>query len=385
MDNPVNWSYPTAIRFGAGRIAELGEACQSAGILNPLLVTDPGLVNLPITGTAVAAVESAGLPCAVFADIKPNPTGENVEAGLAMMRSGGHDGVIAFGGGSALDAGKVIAFMFGQTRPLWDFEDIGDWWTRADADGIKPVIAVPTTAGTGSEVGRAGVITNSDTHTKKIIFHPKMLPVTVICDAALTVDLPPHLTAGTGIDAFIHCLEAYCSNVYHPLSAGIAVEGMRLIKDNLPAAFADGSNLMARGHLLSAAAMGATAFQKGLGGIHALAHPIGAVYDTHHGLTNAVLAPYVLKRNRVAVEARFTRLCQWLDIDGGFDGFMQYLLALRESMGIPHTLDAIGVGDDRFELLASMAVDDPSMGTNPIALTTDDCMALLRAAHSGTL
>lgn len=381
----TNWSYPTAIRFGAGRIAELGEACQSAGIVNPLLVTDPGLANLPITASAVNAVKSAGLPCAVFSDIKPNPTGENVDAGLAVMRSGGHDGVIAFGGGSALDAGKVIAFMFGQSRPLWDFEDIGDWWTRADPAGIKPVIAIPTTAGTGSEVGRAGVITNTETHTKKIIFHPAMLPVTVICDAALTVDLPPHLTAGTGIDAFIHCLEAYCSDVYHPLSAGIAVEGMRLIKDNLPIAYHDGSNLEARGHLLSAAAMGATAFQKGLGGIHALAHPIGAVYDTHHGLTNAVLAPYVLKRNRAAVEERFTRLCHWLGIDGGFDGFMAYLLTLRESLGIPHTLEAIGVGNDQFDTLAAMAVEDPSMGTNPIALTTDDCVALLEAAYSGQL
>ena len=381
----VNWSYPTAIRFGTGRIEELGEACRSAGILNPLLVTDPGLASLPITATAVAAVRAADLPCATFSDIKPNPTGENVEAGLNIMRSGQHDGVIAFGGGSALDAGKVIAFMYGQTRPLWDFEDIGDWWTRADPNGIKPVIAIPTTAGTGSEVGRAGVITNSETHTKKIIFHPAMLPVTVICDAALTVDLPPHLTAGTGIDAFIHCLEAYCSDVYHPMSAGIAVEGMRLIKDHLPTAYRDGSNLEARGHLLSAAAMGATAFQKGLGGIHALAHPIGAVYDTHHGLTNAVLAPYVLKRNRPAVEERFARLCNWLGIDGGFDGFMNYLLSMRHSLGIPNTLADIGVGDDQFDRLATMAVEDPSMGTNPIALTTEDCVTLLQAAHTGEL
>lgn len=381
----TNWSYPTAIRFGAGRISELGEACISAGMKNPLLVTDPGIATLPITANAINVVKAAGLPCALFSDIKPNPTGKNVEDGLAVLRSGKHDGVIAFGGGSGLDAGKVIAFMLGQKRPMWDFEDVDDWWTRADPNGIAPIIAVPTTAGTGSEVGRAGVITNEETHTKKIIFHPKMLPAVVICDAELTVGLPPQLTAGTGIDAFVHCLEAYCAPTYHPMSEGIAVEGMRLVKEYLPRAYKDGADLEARGHMLSAAAMGATAFQKGLGGIHALSHPVGAVYDTHHGLTNAVFTPYVLQKNRSAIEAKLERLTAWLGINGGFSGFMDYILDMRESMGISHTIEGIGVDDKQFDLLARMAVEDPSMGTNPIKLSEADCVGLLENAYSGNV
>lgn len=385
MTTNTNWSYPTSIRFGAGRISELADACQAAGISRPLLVTDPGIAALPITAGAVEFLNAAGIECAVFSDIKPNPTGQNVENGLAVMRGGNHDGVIAFGGGSGLDAGKVIAFMQGQTRPMWDFEDIGDWWTRADPAGIAPIVAVPTTAGTGSEVGRAGVITNEDTHTKKIIFHPDMLPKVVICDAELTTGLPPHLTAGTGIDAFVHCLEAYCAPTYHPMSEGIAVEGMRLVKEFLPVAYKNGNDLEARGQMLSAAAMGATAFQKGLGGIHALSHPVGAVYDTHHGLTNAVFMPYVLMRNRAAIEDKLGRLSAWLGITGGFNGFMDYVLSMREDMGIVHSIKDIGVDDAQFDRLAAMAVEDPSMGTNPVNLTVADCVALMEQAYEGNL
>lgn len=381
----TNWSYPTSIRFGTGRIKELGEACREAGVNRPLLVTDPGIADLPITQQAISSVETAGLSCSVFSNIKPNPTGTNIEAGLQVMRDGNHDGVIAFGGGSGLDAGKVIAFMHGQTRPIWDFEDIDDWWTRADPAGIAPIIAVPTTAGTGSEVGRAGVITNEQTRTKKIIFHPRMLPHTVICDAELTRDLPPALTAGTGIDAFVHCLEAYCAPTYHPMSEGIAVEGMRLIKEYLPIAYNDGTNMEARGHLLSAAAMGATAFQKGLGAIHALSHPVGAIYDTHHGLTNAVFMPYLVQRHKPVIEEKLQRLTRWLGIEGGFDGFVQYLLDMRESMGISHTIRELGVSPDDFETLAEMAVNDPSMSTNPVPLSRSECVEVLENAYSGQL
>ena len=383
----TNWSYPTALRFGAGRISELGDACKACTMENPLLVTDPGIASLPITQTAVNAVKAAGVDCAVFSDIKPNPTGRNVEAGVAAYKAGNHDSVIAFGGGSGLDAAKVIAFMQGQTRPIWDFEDVGDWWTRADPAGIAPVIAVPTTAGTGSEVGRAGVITNEETHTKKIIFHPDMMPKIVICDAELTVGLPPAMTAGTGFDAFVHCLEAYCAPTYHPMSEGIAVEGMRLVKEYLPRAYKNGSDLEARGHMLSAAAMGATAFQKGLGGIHALSHPVGAIYDTHHGITNAMFTPYVLLNNRPQIEKKLVRLADWLEIGGGFDGLFNYLLDLRESLEIPHTLAQLGVqvaaGSADIDRIATMAIEDPSAGGNPVAMTKPMCVGILEKAVAG--
>lgn len=293
MSIVANWSYPTAIRFGAGRISEIGEACAAAGIKKPLLITDRGLAKMDITTRALDLLEAAGLGRALFADVDPNPNEKNAAAGVAAFKEGGHDGVVAFGGGSGLDLGKLVAFLAGQTRPLWDFEDIGDWWTRADADAIAPIVAVPTTAGTGSEVGRASVITNSITEEKKIIFHPKFLPSVVICDPELTVGMPKFITAGTGLDAFAHCVEAFCSPHYHPMSQGMALEGMRLVKTFLPRAYADGSDLEARAHMMSAAAMGATAFQKGLGAIHALSHPIGAMYHTHHGTTNAVCMPAV--------------------------------------------------------------------------------------------
>ena len=286
----ANWNYPTPIRFGAGRIDEIAHACATAGITKPLLVTDRGLAEMEITKRTLSLLEDAGLGAAIFANVDPNPTDKNADEGVTFYREGGFDGVIAFGGGSGLDLAKVIAFMAGQTRPMWDFEDIGDWWTRADPDGIAPVVAVPTTAGTGSEVGRASVITNSETHEKKIIFHPKMLPAVVIADPELTVGMPKFITAGTGLDAFAHCVEAYSSPHYHPMSQGIALEGMRLVKDYLPTAYNDGANIEARAHMMSAAAMGSTAFQKGLGAIHALSHPIGAMHHTHHGTTNAAVS-----------------------------------------------------------------------------------------------
>jgi alcohol dehydrogenase len=381
----ANWNYPTAIRFGPGRIAELGAAARAAGIARPLLVTDPGILPLPIAQRALKAVKEAGLEAAVFSDVQANPTEANVADGLAMLRAGGHDGVIAFGGGSALDAGKVIAFMRGQTRPMWDFEDVGDWWSRADPDGIAPVVAVPTTAGTGSEVGRAGVITNLATRTKKVIFHPRMMPAQVILDPELTLGLPPLLTAGTGMDAFAHCLEAYASPSYHPLAEGIAVEGLRLCKDYLPLAYRNGSDLEARANMLAAAAMGATAFQKGLGAIHALSHPVGALYNTHHGLTNAVFMPYVLDFNREALWDKIDRLAAWLGIEGGFSGFLDFVLRFRRDLGIPHTLDRIGVDDARLEEMAEMAAVDPTAGGNPRHLSPADALDLYRRALDGRL
>jgi alcohol dehydrogenase len=383
MPPSANWTYPTAIRFGAGRIDELAAACAVAGITRPLFVTDPGLAGLPITTRALGGLAAAGLAPGLFHDVQPNPTEANVAAGLAVMRDGGHDGVIAFGGGSALDAGKVIAFMRGQTRPMWDFEDVGDWWTRADPAGIAPVVAVPTTAGTGSEVGRAGVITNLATRTKKVIFHPRMLPLQVILDPELTVPLPPTLTAGTGMDALAHCLEAYASPFYHPMAEGVAVEGIRLVQGNLLRAYRDGTDLEARGNMLVAAAAGATAFQKGLGAIHALSHPVGALYNTHHGLTNAVFMPYVLDFNREALWDKFDRLAGWLGLDGGFSGILDFVLRLRRDLGIPHTLDKIGVDDARFAEMAEMAIADPTAGGNPRPLTAADALDLYQRALDG--
>ena len=366
-----NWSYPTAIRFGAGRIAEIGEACRAAGIARPLLVTDRGLADLDITNATRELMAEAGLGDALFSAVDPNPTGENLDAALDVYRAGGFDGVVAFGGGSGLDLGKVLAFMAGQTRPVWDFEDVGDWWTRADPAGIHPIVAVPTTAGTGSEVGRAGVLTNTVTKEKKIIFHPKMLPAVVICDPELTVGLPPHVTAGTGLDAFAHCLEAYCSPHYHPMSQGIAVEGMRLVKEYLPRAYRDGADIEARSHMMAAAAMGATAFQKGLGAIHALSHPIGAHHHTHHGTTNAVVMPAVLRFNQQAVAAPLARAAAYLGIAGGYEGFCQFVSEQNVALGIPATLTALGVTAPDLGALTAAALEDPSVGGNPVKMTAE--------------
>ncbi|WP_280540825.1 iron-containing alcohol dehydrogenase [Chromohalobacter sp. 11-W] len=373
-----NWTYPTAIRFGAGRIKELPEACAEAGITRPLLVTDRGLAELPITVAALDILETSGLGRGLFAEVDPNPNERNLTAGVEAFRAGAHDGVIAFGGGSGLDLGKMVAFMSGQTRPVWDFEDIGDWWTRADAEAIAPIVAVPTTAGTGSEVGRASVITNAETHEKKIIFHPRVLPRVVLCDPELTVGMPRAITAGTGLDAFAHCVEAFSSPHYHPMSQGIALEGMRLVKEYLPRAYADGTDLEARAHMMSAAMMGSTAFQKGLGAIHAMSHPIGAVFNTHHGTTNAVCMPAVLEFNADCIRERFDMAAAYLGIDGGFDGFRAFVQALNDQLGIPRTLSKIGADPERIDDLAAMAIQDPSCGGNPVALTVEDLKALFR-------
>ena len=377
----VNWGYPTTIRFGPGRIRELPRACEVAGITSPLFVTDKGLRDLPITRAAVDLLPGAGF----FSEVKANPVDANVEAGVLAFRHGRHDGVVAFGGGSALDVGKCIAFMAGQSLPIWDFEDVGDNWKRADATAIAPIVAVPTTAGTGSEVGRAGVITNTEAKTKKVIFHPKMLPAVVISDPELTLGVPPKITAGTGMDALAHCLEAYFAPLFHPMSEGIAVEGARLVKDALPRAVADGSDLEARAMLMAAASMGAVAFQKGLGAIHAVSHPVGALYDTPHGLTNAVFMPYVLAFNGPAIETKAARLAAWLGLaEQSLVGLIDWILGLRDAVGIPHTLDGLGVTDDtKFQTMAEMAIVDPTASGNPVPLDVDGALRIFRAAAEG--
>ena len=373
----ANWSYPTAIRFGAGRISEIADACFVAGIKKPLLVTDRGLAGMEITQKTLNLLDDAGLGRAIFSDVDPNPNEKNAAAGVAAYKAGNHDGVIAFGGGSGLDLGKVVAFLAGQSRPIWDFEDIDDWWTRANSDVIAPIVAIPTTAGTGSEVGRASVITNSITQQKKIIFHPKFLPTVVICDPELTVGMPKFITAGTGLDAFAHCVEAYCSPHYHPMSQGMALEGMRLVKEYLPRAYSDATDLEARSHMMSAAAMGATAFQKGLGAIHALSHPIGAIYHTHHGTTNAVCMPAVLQFNKPAIKDTLAEAANYLSISGGFDGFCKFVDELNDSLAIPKSLAGLGIENPDIDRIVSGALIDPSTGGNPIKMTEENTRKLI--------
>ena len=379
----MNWNYPTTIWFGNQRINEIQKACESLNIRKPLIVTDPGILKTNIIEKINSSLVNKSN---IFSEVQSNPTGNNVELGVSYFNSNSHDGVIAVGGGSGMDVGKGIAFMAGQDRPLWDFEDIGDYWTRANSEAIKPIIAVPTTAGTGSETGRAGVYTNEKTKEKKIIFHPKMLPSIVILDPELTVPLPKSLTAFTGMDALAHCLESYCSNFFHPFSQGIALEGMFIVKNNLINAYHDGSNLDARGNMLAASSMGSIAFQKGLGAIHSLSHPVGAIYNTHHGLTNAVFMPYVLKRNKKVIEEKIISLSRYLNLeDQTFEGFMSWLLHLRKELLIPHTLKELIQEDSKFEEMSKMAKDDPSTGGNPIPLEINDFYNLYKDSYSGIL
>ncbi|KFF50199.1 alcohol dehydrogenase [Gammaproteobacteria bacterium MFB021] len=384
----ANWNYPTPIRIGAGRAEELPDACQALGMRAPLLITDPGLAALPMVEQALARCHEAGLAVDVFSQIQGNPTGANVAAGVAAFRAGDHDGVIAFGGGSGLDAAKAVALMARQPESLslWALEDRGDNWRQADADAVLPVVAVPTTAGTGSEVGRASVITDAEAQVKRIIFHPRMLPGAVILDPLLTRELPPGLTAATGMDALSHCLEAWCAPGYHPQAEGIAVEGMRRIRDALPRAYLNGDDLAARSDMLVASMMGATAFQRGLGAMHALAHPLGALFDAHHGMLNAVLMPYVLRANTRAIGEPMVRLARYLDLpQPGVAAVIDWVLDLRERLGIPHTLSALGIDDSHAERVGQMAVEDPSAGGNPIAFDAATYRGIFEAALAGRL
>jgi alcohol dehydrogenase class IV len=380
------WNFPTRVITGAGRIAELPDACRANDIAKPLLVTDQGLAGTALIASIVACVREAGIPISVFSGVKSNPTESNLRAGIDAFKAGGHDGVVAVGGGSALDVGKCVAFMAAQSRPVWDFEDVGDWWTRANTDGIAPIIAVPTTAGTGSEVGRAGVITREDTHEKKIIFHPLMMPRLAIEDPELAVGLPPFLTMATGMDALAHCFEAYCVKAFHPLADGVALEGMKIIDTYLPRAVENGSDLEARAYMFAAASMGATAFQKGLGAIHSVSHPVGARYDTHHGLTNGVLFPYVLVCNKTAIADKIPHIARALDLPGrDFDAILTWILAFRAKLGVPHTLAELGVKEIDAGTIAADAVKDPTAGANPRQLTEAEFKQLTLAAIRGDL
>ncbi len=376
----ADWSYPTSIRFGAGRISELADACKQARIKRPLFVANKGLTDLDIGRKALAVLDEAGLDYTIYAEVETNPTDKDLDAGLRAYWAGNHDGIVAFGGGSGLDLGKLIAFMSGQILSVWDFEAAKDGWKRADADTIAPIVAVPTAAGTGAEVTRAGALIDCEGEVKRNISHPRMMPNVVISDPELTTGLPMVITVGTGMDAFAHCLEAYSAPVYHPMSNGIALEGLRIVKENLPRVVADPMDIEARGQMMSAAAMGAVSLQKGLGAIHALSHPLNAVYNTHHGMTNAVLMPHVLKFNRDAIEPRIDMAAAYLGISGGFDGFTDFLARFIRDLGVPEKLSALGVDTARIDELAQMAVKDPSAASNPRTLGIDDARALYAAA-----
>ena len=379
----INWNYPTSIWFGLDRIKEIQKACDELKINNPLIVTDPGILKTDIIKKINSSLKNEAN---IFSEVQSNPTGANVEEGVKFFNKENHDGVIAVGGGSGMDTGKGIAFMSKQERPLWDFEDIGDWWTRARADVIFPIIAIPTTAGTGSETGRASVFTNELTKEKKIIFHPKMLPSKVILDPYLTVPLPPSLTAFTGMDALAHCLEAYSSEIFHPLSQGIALEGMKIIKDNLVKVFNNGNDIEARANMLVTSCMGSIAFQKGLGAIHSLSHPVGAIYNTHHGLTNAVFMPYVLKRNEKAIKDKITDLSKYLNLPSpSFQSFLDWVIDLRKLLKIPHTLKDLINDDSKLEIMSEMALNDPSTASNPIKLEKNDFLNLYKNSFNGLL
>jgi alcohol dehydrogenase class IV len=380
------WNFPTRVVTGPGRIAELPEACRIYGLARPLLVTDRGLATTDLVAGIVGRLREAGIPVSVFCDVRANPTESNLRAGVDAFKAGGHDGVIAVGGGSALDVGKCVAFMVAQSRPVWDFEDVGDWWTRANTEGIAPIVAVPTTAGTGSEVGRAGVITREDTHEKKIIFHPRMMPKIAIQDPELAAGLPPFLTMATGMDALSHCFEAYCVKAFHPLADGIALEGMKIIDAYLPRAVANGRDLEARAYMFAAASMGAAAFQKGLGAIHSVSHPVGARYDTHHGLTNGVVFPYVLVCNRSAIADKIPQIARALNLPNhDFDALLSWILGMRKKLGVPHTLAELGVKESDARMIAADAVRDPTAGANPRQLTEPEFEKLTLAAIRGDL
>ena len=382
----TNWNYPTSVWVGENRIKDLSEACKNLDISSPLFVTDKDLINLDMTKNVILDVKKKFSTFAIFSNFSGNPIGENVEEGVSVFKKNKCDGVIAFGGGSGLDVGKAIAFMSGQSRPIWDFEDVGDYWKRANEKKIAPIIAVPTTAGTGSETGRASAIINKKTGVKKIIFHPKFLPSIVILDPVLTVDLSPRLTAATGMDALAHNLEAFCAPGFHPMADGIAIEGMKLIRKSLLIAANNGNDLNARLDLLTAASMGSTAFQKGLGAIHSLSHPVNAQFDIHHGLSNAIFMPYVLTFNKSLVENRITFICDYLNLDKNFESFLNWILDLRKKLNIPHKLsDVMDTKKINLNKLSKMAFEDPSTQTNPKKMTIDDMKILYEHSISGKL
>ena len=381
-----NWNYPTTIWVGENRCKDLNTACENLHIINPLFVTDKDLINLPMVKSIISHLKKKFHKLSLFSNFSGNPIGENVDEGVKVFNENKCDGIIAFGGGSGLDVGKAIAFMSGQSRPIWDFEDIGDYWTRADESKILPIIAVPTTAGTGSETGRASAIINKQTGIKKIIFHPKMLPSIVILDPVLTVDLSPRLTAATGMDALAHNLEAFCAPGFHPMADGIAIEGMKLIKESLLVAVKNGKDLKARLNLLAAASMGSTAFQKGLGAIHSLSHPVNAQFNIHHGLSNAIFMPYVLTFNKNVIENKIITICDYLNLKKNFQSFLDWILDLRKKLNIPHKLsDVVDIKKVDLEQLSKMAFEDPSTGGNPKKITIDDMKILYEHSISGKL
>jgi alcohol dehydrogenase class IV len=386
------WNYPTEIFCGAGALDTLAERCLLLGMRNPLLVTDPGMLPLEPLALLKAHLQQADITFAVFSDIASNPSMADVARGVATFNAGKHDSLIALGGGSAMDAAKGISLSAVDPEGLVRFEwsqIIAHYPSLADFPrlGLPKLIALPTTAGTGSELGREAVLTQSEQNIKRVISHPELLPATVILDPVLTRGLPGALTAATGMDALTHHIEAFCSPLYHPMSSGIAVEGIRLIQQHLTDAHVDGQNIVAREGMLVASAMAAVAFQKGLGGVHALAHPLGARYHKHHGLLNAILLPYVLIANQQAISEDITRLARYLELkQPDFAGFLDWVLGLRKQLGIPHSLGEIGLDAEAAVWVGEQALADiSSSDTNACVLDAAAYSQIFRNAVEGVL
>lgn len=381
------FNYPTTILFGEGSLTEAAKRIKAMGLKRPLIVTDQTLVKVGIADEVKGVLSSAGLECTMFADVHPNPIEDDVEKGAAVYRDAKCDSVVAVGGGSPMDAAKVIMLRVVHSEPLEIFDDAigGD---KLITNPLPPLFAVPTTAGTGSEVGRAGVIIMKKTNNKTIFFHPTMLPKIAVLEPRLTADLPAGVTAATGIDAFTHCLEAYFAPGFHPMADGIAIEGMRLVLKNLPTAVKDGKNLEARGEMLLAASMGATAFQKGLGMIHSLAHPLSSECGLHHGLANALMLPKCVafleksdlnedQRKRLArVESLFAER-------GLAKGTLsESCLQFFKAVGIQFGLKNYGVRQDQIELLSDKAIKDGCHQTNMIPVKRDHLKSVFQEAFA---
>ena len=382
---PQDWSFPVPIAYGPGRLKEIAGFCRDAGMSRPLVVTDRGSAALPFLADLMRLLSEGGLHAALYSEISPNPRDDEIAGGRAMFRDGGHDGIIAIGGGSGMDGGKAIALTATNDIDLWAFEFEQTPPDMSAHAPFPPLITIPTTAGTGAETESTAMITDTAKGMKWCIWHAELKPALALLDPEITLGLPPHLTAWTGADALVHAIEAYCVPGFHPLCDGVALEGLRLVARWLPVAVAEPGNLQARGAMLAGSCLAGVAFLKGLGMVHAVSHMVGAEYDTQHGLTNAVLLPSVLRFNAGHIEDKVTPMAQAMGLtETGFDAVHAHICALLDDIGIPKTLADIGVSEDCAARIAAKALQDSAAGTNPRPASAAEVEALvLEAIRTG--